>query len=299
MAEMTKADLEIAAIRKKRKHLTFEAETQHWLDIGSPHANAVFGSEKLGIPFDKIMEIYGRYSNGKTLLALFLIALAQRKGVKTALVDLENSSDEIWARSQGVDWDWLYVFRPEVAKVPGEKHARLETAQELFQHVEDWMEAQYAKNPEGSMMVVVDSVASVLVAEEAEAGLTGQNMRTSQARAKFMYSLMRRWVGLARTYNCCMIFINHLLMKPGKVWGSPEYRPSGDAMNYFAHIHVKVGKAKKIMHEGRQVGIEGEIQNTKNKAGGGSYAHASCGFRTMFGKKQWKFPPINKSEDNE
>ncbi|MDP2736090.1 MAG: hypothetical protein Q8P12_07900, partial [bacterium] len=250
--------------------------------------------------------------HGKTLLALLITALAQEQGAKVTLVDLENSEDEDWIRGQGINYDELLVIKPKIGvfdkKVPDgfdawkkdkqkkwiERNSRLETAQEVCAEAEMRMESVHESDPEGKQIVIVDSAAMILVEEEAEAGLTGQNMRTSQARASFLYKLLRRWNGLAFNYNCMIIFINHLLVKPGKVYGSPFYRPAGDALNYGSSVMVEIRRGKDLMQGTKKIGLTGILINRKNKAGGGSYEGARSGFTTKFGKREWRFPPVEE-----
>lgn len=299
---LTSAEQEIAMIRRGLKHITYESTTTDWLDTRSERLNAVLGSQKFGIPYGKIIELFGQNSNGKSLVSLLIGALAQRDGAKVAVVDLENSYDNDWAVSQGIDIDHLYLFRPQIGKFPGDKELRLQTAQELFLEVEEWMRIQHEKDRNAKMLVIVDSTAAILVEEEAEAGLMGQNFRTSQARATFLQRLLRRWVGLAQNYNAMMIFINHLLIKPGVSYGSPKYTPGGWALKFYASIRVEIRRGKnqgRLIKGNKLIGIGGTLVNVKNKAGGGSLEAARCGFTTKFGKREWKFPSIEEMDEKE
>lgn len=58
------------------------------------------------------MEIAGRESSGKSLLALRLIAEAQRQGKVCLMIDSECCFSPQWAASQGIDLSTLMVMRP-------------------------------------------------------------------------------------------------------------------------------------------------------------------------------------------
>ena len=54
-----------------------------------------------GLPYGRIVEIYGPESSGKTTLTLQVIAEAQKQGKTCAFVDAEHALDPIYARETG------------------------------------------------------------------------------------------------------------------------------------------------------------------------------------------------------
>jgi hypothetical protein len=66
-----------------------------------------------GLPYGRIVEIYGPESSGKTTLTLQVIAEAQKQGKTCAFVDAEHALDPIYAEKLGVDVDSLLVSQPE------------------------------------------------------------------------------------------------------------------------------------------------------------------------------------------
>jgi RecA/RadA recombinase len=288
---------EMALIQDKLGYKTFDKPVLNWLNTGNPKLNAALGSEEFGIPYGRMMELIGAESHGKTLISLFIAALAQRDGAKVAWVDLERSFDETWVTMQGVEYNQVYLFQLLIGHINNEKQLRLETAEELFTRVEMWMARRYKQNPTGKMLVVVDSIAAMLVEDEAEAGLTEQNMRTNSALPMFLSKFLRRWVALVANYNAMVIFVNQVRETPG-AWGNPERAPGGRATRHYCSIRATVrrlsGKKGKLIQGKDTVGLRGVIKNIKNKAGGGSREGAEVGYETRFGKKSWKFTSVQE-----
>ena len=288
----TPAD-DIARIRKKLKHFVMDPVTPEWLDTGSERLNAALGSKDKGVPFGRILELYGPASHGKTMLAHFLAVKAQAMDASIIWLDLENSYDEEWARAQGLDPDKVHVLRPQAGhfgKQTGDP--RLETAEELFHETEELVKLLRERDESWKGLVVVDSVASILVEDEAEAGVSGQNMKTSVSLAKFLGSLLRRWTVICQNMGVMMVCINQVRESPGVAFGNPEYTPGGRSLPFYASIRAEVRRVKggRLVRLGQVVGLRGRIKNVKNKAGGGSVEGRDCGYVMRFGTGKWDFP---------
>lgn len=230
-------------------------------------------------------------SHGKTMLALLIAALAQADGAKVAWVDLERSFDKPWVEAQGVKYDNVFLARVELVKDGQE--TRLQTAQEVFEEVEEWIAIKHKNNSDGKILLVVDSLAALMVEEEAEAGIGGQNMRTNMALPSFLSKTLKKWVAMAANTNTLMIFINQIRAAIGQ-WGTPEYAPGGNATKHYCACRVTVRRVKggRLKQGPKIVGLRGVIKNVKNKVGGGSIEGCEVGYETLFGRRQWKFPTV-------
>ncbi len=69
-----------------------------------------------GIPRGRITEIYGPEASGKTMLALHVLAEAQKAGGIAAFVDAEHALDAVYARCLGVDVEALLVAQPDTGE---------------------------------------------------------------------------------------------------------------------------------------------------------------------------------------
>ena len=63
-----------------------------------------------GFPYGRICEIYGPEASGKTTLALYAIAAAQRDGKQCAFIDAEHALDPKRAVELGVDIENLLII---------------------------------------------------------------------------------------------------------------------------------------------------------------------------------------------
>lgn len=290
----------LKAIRTKLKHYSTEWTPEHFLDTGFPELNAVLGHRDKGIPYGKMVEIAGLQSHGKTALVLDLATLAQVDGAQVVWLDLENSWEDEWAAKRGLDPTKIFVLNPYVGKFRKKKkkgddsinedsgstklELRLSTAQELCEEVEAVLMDLHEKDPDTKIFLGVDSVTAFLTEEEAAAGLTDQNMRTAMSLPIFLGKLLRRWVGLAQSYNVLMFFINQIRLAP-IAFGNPERTTGGSALKFYCHVRASMRRAKKggkMLRQGHQIGIKGTLTNTKNKAGG--VEGDKCGYKIYFGK---------------
>ena len=275
---------EVEYVRGGLEHYSTEGEhTQYWMDTGEPRLHSVLGSEAKGIPYGKIFEIFGPESQGKTTLALDLLASAQVEGAECAWIDLESSWDPDYAASRGVDTEKVRLFQPYIGTFGKSKEQRLITAEELLEEVEAWMELKHRKNPDGKIFAGLDSLAALLTEVEASGGIADQNMRTNFALPTFLSKLLRRWVAYMRVYNVMLILINQVRTKPN-VYGDPEDSPGGKALRLYCHIRVKIRRSAggQVKKNGKQIGIKGVITNIKNKAGGGSIEKLKIGYKIYF-----------------
>jgi len=176
-----------------------------------------------GIARNRIIEIFGPESSGKTTLALHIIALVQRIGGFAAFVDAEHALDPSWATNIGVNMDELLVAQPDC----GEDSLNITEG--------------FATNPLMDV-VVVDSVASLVPKAEIE-GEVGDVGMALQAR--MMSQALRKLVtAMGRSKGkCIVIFVNQIRMKIGVMFGSPETTTGGNALKFYASQRLEVRRS--------------------------------------------------------
>lgn len=283
-----------------KKALGYKSLTKppvYWLDLGSPYANKVFGSKKLGVAYGKAILLAGPLSSGKTTIAAWIAGLGQAEGADVAWVDGENSFDARHISKQGLDPDKVALFESEYGEFKYKKKGKqvikdeVEAAEDLFDRVEIWMKLRRRQNPDGKLIVVVDSTTSFSPEEEQAAGMKNQNMRTKVSPAVFLNLLTKRWVSLSLHTNALVIYISQLRTNPMQLFGEKDYTPGGRGIGYYSSVLVWMRRISngEIKRNKRQIGVMGIMSNKKNKAGGGSIERKKCGYKIFFYKNAAEF----------
>lgn len=254
-----------------------------FLQTNNKYLNAALGHPEKGLAYGSIIEISGFESQGKSVIAMEVATMAQRDDAYVVWLDLENSFDPDWVGKRGLVCSEVLVVQPHLTGKGKEK--RISTAQELVEQVEHMIQEVRREDRNSKFCLVVDSLAAMLVEEEAEAGMTHQNMRTNNALPFFLSKMLRRWCALLPEYNAMCILINQIRTKPGMAWGNPNYTPGGHAPRFYAHVRAEMKRITggRILERGQMVGIKGILHNNKNKAGG--VERYDCGFRIYFNGK--------------
>ncbi|RJG40000.1 recombinase RecA [Motilimonas pumila] len=196
-----------------------------------------------GLPYGRIVEIYGPESSGKTTLTLQVIAEAQKQGKTCAFIDAEHALDPIYARKLGVDVDNLLVSQPDTG----------EQALEIC----DMLVRSGAVN-----VVVVDSVAALTPKAEIEGDMGDSHVGL---QARLMSQALRKLTGNIKQTNCLCIFINQIRMKIGVMFGSPETTTGGNALKFYASVRLDIRRIGAVKDGDEVVGNETRVKVVKNK----------------------------------
>ena len=196
-----------------------------------------------GLPRDRVIEVYGPESSGKTTVALHAVANAQKAGGNAAFIDAEHALDPVYARALGVDTDSLLVSQPDT----GEQ--ALEIADMLIRSG-------------GIDIIVIDSVAALVPKAEIE-GEMGDSHVGLQAR--LMSQALRKITGALSATGTTAIFINQLREKIGVFFGSPETTTGGKALKFYASVRIDVRRIETLKEAGAPVGNRTRAKVVKNK----------------------------------
>ena len=196
-----------------------------------------------GLPYGRIVEIYGPESSGKTTLSLSAIAEAQKQGKTCAFIDAEHALDPIYAEKLGVNIDELLVSQPDTG----------EQALEIC----DMLVRSGAVE-----LVVIDSVAALVPKAEIEGEMGDSHMGLA---ARLMSQALRKLTGNIKRANCCVIFINQIRMKIGVVFGNPETTTGGNALKFYASVRLDIRRIGAIKKGDEVVGNETRVKVVKNK----------------------------------
>jgi len=199
-----------------------------------------------GLPFGRIIELFGKESSGKTTTALKVVASVQKMGKRAVYIDVEHSFDPRWAKLMGVDLAKLTL-------------SQAQTAEEAM----DVLEAVLRSGECG--VVVLDSLAAIQPAADLEKSF--EDPERIGSRATILTRAMGRLQSALNTYNeegefnnCMVLLINQIRFKPGIAYGNPETTPGGQAVRHAEHIRIK-------LTHGKWVEKESEITGEKDKIG--------------------------------
>lgn len=249
-----------SALRKKyagsglAEDIVLAADEMLWLPSRFLALNYQWGG---GIPYGKIVEIYGEESSGKSLLAFDFAYCCQQLGGQVLWADAEFAFTRDWSLANGLKLEKVELF----------KEKAIET-------ISDWsvdMAIHYRSKLVNNepILLVVDSVAALdcLV-----------NMNSSQVeakaemgnRAKQIDMCLRTRNGIWEDLGVSVIFINQLRKKIGATnYEDPDTTPGGMALRFYASIRAGVYGGKQITGKingiEERIGKETSIRIKKNK----------------------------------
>jgi recombination protein RecA len=190
------------------------------ISTGSYSLNEALGG--YGIPFGRVIEIFGPESSGKTTLALHLIANAQKKKGLAAFVDAEHSLDINYARRLGINTEELIVSQPDY----GEQALGI-------------VELLVKK---GVSLIVVDSVAALVPKAELDGEMDDVQIGL---QARLISKAMRKLIGVVNKTNALVVFINQTRAKIGMGWcRGGDTTPGGKALKFYASVRIEVKRIK-------------------------------------------------------
>lgn len=196
-----------------------------------------------GLPYGRIVEIYGPESSGKTTLTLQVIAEAQKAGKTCAFIDAEHALDPIYAKKLGVKVEDLLVSQPDTG----------EQALEIC----DMLVRSAAVD-----VVVVDSVAALTPKAEIEGDMGDSHMGL---QARLMSQALRKLTGNIKRSNTLCIFINQIRMKIGVMFGNPETTTGGNALKFYASVRLDIRRIGSVKDGDEITGNETRVKVVKNK----------------------------------
>lgn len=196
-----------------------------------------------GLPFGRIVEIYGPESSGKTTLTLQTIAEAQKMGKVCAFIDAEHALDPTYAEALGINMDELLVSQPD-------------TGEEALEICDTLARSGVVD------VIIIDSVAALTPKAELE-GEMGDHSMGLQAR--MMSKALRKMTGNIKQNNVLCIFINQIRMKIGVMFGNPETTTGGNALKFYASVRLDIRRTGSVKKGDEIIGNETKIKVVKNK----------------------------------
>jgi recombination protein RecA len=187
-----------------------------------------------GLPYGKILELFGEESTGKSLLAMDFASVCQALGGIVIWDDAENAFNKSWFIKNGIDLDNLYLMEDNA-----------------MERIADWsqdtiMAARSRLTNNEPILLVVDSLATIRTIGE-----VGESMLDAKAkyglRAKAISDFLGSRNQLFAKMGVCVILINQLRKKIGATqWEDPDKTVGGDATKFYAAQRVGLVRGKQI-----------------------------------------------------
>ncbi|PIE89868.1 MAG: recombinase RecA [Acidobacteria bacterium] len=196
-----------------------------------------------GIPYGRIVEIYGPESSGKTTMTLHIIAEAQKKGGTAAFIDAEHALDPEYAQRLGVNVSELLISQPDSG----------EQALEI---------AEMLTRSGGVDLIVIDSVAALVPKAELQGDMGDSHVGL---QARLMSQALRKLTAVVSRSSTCMIFINQIRMKIGVMFGNPETTTGGNALKFYSSVRLDIRKIQTLKSGDEPVGNRTRVKVVKNK----------------------------------
>lgn len=210
------------------------------VSTGSLAIDSIIGG---GLPYGRVIEIYGPEASGKTSLALTAVGNVQKSGGNAFYIDVEHALDPVYARRLGVNTAKLGFSQPSYAE------QALNILNEIVKSgVYD--------------IVVLDSVASLTPRAELSGTMDDNSVGLL---ARKMGQALRMITPAASKTNTIVVFINQTREKVGVMFGSPETTPGGKALKFYASQRIRVQKIKVKKDKDVAIGTLVKVECKKNK----------------------------------
>ncbi len=238
-------------------------EIQGWLDTGYPPLNErLSGNPDLGLPYGRIVEVYGDSGTGKTAWAVDLIIRAQKLGGAGMLMDHERAFNLDLAVGNGLNPNspfWIYK-QPET----------FEESNHMAMKAAEMIRKAKVIAPEAPIVVVFDSVAAMIPQSvlydpknpKVRREITKLNMNDTTALSRVASSTLKIVNQIMGELNVITIYLNQIRTKVGVVWGDPTTTPGGSAFKFLATTRLELSRK---MEKDAAKDVTGQIVNFHTK----------------------------------
>lgn len=234
---------------------------EKFIDTGFPPLNKILsGRYDGGLPFGRMVEMFGESSTGKTALATDWMVRTQQMGGVAGFIDWERSFDVHLAEGFGLNTErpyWIYA-KPktwEEGNMIAAKACKIIRESKVIPD-------------DAPILFVFDSIAAALPKSMADKEIDEYSMNDTTALARVTSTTLKAMAHHCEEFNATFLYLNQMRLKPGVVYGDPRTTPGGKAMEFYASGRLALGRQKlmdTVDGEKQFVGQQISIQCVKSK----------------------------------
>ena len=189
-----------------------------------------------GIPFRKIVQIAGDSDSGKTSCCIAAMKAAQEQGVTILYVETEGKTTKKDLTSWGVDPKKVYILQESVVE-------------NIYDDAIDWVDSQLAKDKEAPLLLIIDSIGSVISKHDAERSMADSGTKPG-GKGKSNREGLNKIIAKRTQCNLAVLLINYTydnIGSPGKT------NAGGKSLNFFSSLTYQTSRKSWV-----EVTVKGE-----------------------------------------
>ncbi len=217
-----------------QKPIGAHTDTFPHISTGSGVINTLIGGSPMpdgkgfvcpGLPFSRIVEIYGAESSGKTTAAVQFMVSVQKSGGVAMFLDFENALHNNYAKACGLSFDpnKLLYYAPD--------------------NLEEGMKMIFIAIRSGVKLIVVDSVSAMIPQSELEKKI-GDPAKIG-ALASAMSTYLPKIVQWLKGRDTTLVLINQIRsLISTTARGDTDNTSGGKAVKFYASVRLKLTRIK-------------------------------------------------------
>lgn len=251
----------------------------YFIDSGSWMLNlALTNVVDQGYPIGRVINPIGDYSTGKTLLACevvnsvwYLEHLMKKKKVKMYYDEPEHAFDYRLASKFRMPLDQVIGLREDLTGFKRKKGERLFQRSRTVENLYNNLQMINEKDKDYDVVLyILDSLDTLKDAREIKhlekKGIEKQDMGGGKARV--LSQLFRNSIDKVHNSNILLFILSQIRMNVGVVFGDPNTRAGGKALDHYSSQMFMLKEVRKIQSDKKiNQGIEVRVKIKKNKTG--------------------------------
>lgn len=198
-----------------------------FLSVGDPTTDEFLGG---GLPWGRLVELYGKEGCGKTTFALFLVARALKAGFRAAWIDLERAFTGDYAHKMGVDLENERFLLAQPV-----------TIEDAFSIANSWIQST------ARTVIVMDSLAAGRPKWDVEENLKKSEVgRTAPGvMSRAASQCIKDITPALSMFGATMIIVNQTRTNL-EGFRATETTPGGNALKFYASTRLRLRRVETV-----------------------------------------------------